>query len=429
MGKVAIETLGCKLNQADSLKMGDEFSGAGFSLVDTESECDIYIINTCTVTHVADRKGRQSIRRAKRNNPDSLVVVTGCYAEKDRNSLEKLAEVDLVVGNTQKSEIVNLALDELATRSFSTLERSVGEHLSEGIQNANRAMLKIQEGCDQMCSYCIVSKVRGRERSVPVNDLIDQANDLYSRGYKEIVLTGTQLGSYGFEFDNTSLKTLLNGLITDTDIGRIRVSSVQPQEFSDELLDLWDSGRLCPHFHIPLQSGSDRILGLMRRRYDSKLFLESIEKVRSRVDKASITTDVIVGFPGETEEDFIATKSVCDRAKFSDMHVFKFSKRNGTIAAHLEDDVSYQVKTRRSRELITMGEKYFSDFRMKMDGSSENVLWETKSVSAGRPKFIYGLTENYVRVKGKYESLESDLEELVVKYDSSNPVGLMIACH
>ena len=207
MGKVAIETLGCKLNQADSLKMGDEFSGAGFSLVDTESECDIYIINTCTVTHVADRKGRQSIRRAKRNNPDSLVVVTGCYAEKDRNSLEKLAEVDLVVGNTQKSEIVNLALDELATRSFSTLERSVGEHLSEGIQNANRAMLKIQEGCDQMCSYCIVPKVRGRERSVPFNDLIDQANDLYSRGYKEIVLTGTQLGSYGFEFDNTSLKT------------------------------------------------------------------------------------------------------------------------------------------------------------------------------------------------------------------------------
>ena len=169
------------------------------------------------------------------------------------------------------------------------------------------------------------------------------------------------------------------------------------------MLDLWDSGRLCPHFHIPLQSGSDRILGLMRRRYDSKLFLESIEKVRSRVDKASITTDVIVGFPGETEEDFIATKSVCDRAKFSDMHVFKFSKRNGTIAAHLEDDVSYQVKTRRSRELITMGEKYFSDFRIKMDGSSENVLWETKSVSAGRPKFIYGFTENYVRVKGKDE--------------------------
>jgi len=290
-------------------------------------------------------------------------------------------------------------------------------------------MLKIQEGCDQMCSYCIVPKVRGRERSVPVNDLIDQANDLHLRGYKEIVLTGTQLGSYGFEFDNTSLKTLLNGLITNTGIGRIRVSSVQPQEFSDELLDLWDSGRLCPHFHIPLQSGSDRILGLMRRRYDSKLFLESIEKVRSRVDKASITTDVIVGFPGETEEDFIATKSVCDLAKFSDMHVFKFSKRNGTIAAHLEDDVSYQVKTRRSRELITMGEKYFSDFRMKMDGSSENVLWETKSVSAGRPKFIYGLTENYVRVKGKYESLESDLEELVVKYDSSNPVGPMIACH
>ena len=429
MRKVAIETLGCKLNQADSLKMGDEFSSAGFSLVDTESECDIYIINTCTVTHVADRKGRQSIRRAKRNNPDSLVVVTGCYAEKDRISLEKLAEVDLVVGNTQKSEIVNLTLDELAMRPFSMLGRSGGEHLSEGIQNTNRAMLKIQEGCDQMCSYCIVPKVRGRERSVPVNDLIDQANDLHSRGYKEIVLTGTQLGSYGFEFDNTSLKTLLNELITNTDIGRIRVSSVQPQEFSDELLDLWDSGRLCPHFHIPLQSGSDRILALMRRRYDSKLFLESIEKVRSRVDKASITTDVIVGFPGETERDFIATKSVCDLAKFSDMHVFKFSKRNGTIAAHLQDDVSYQVKTRRSRELITMGEKYFSDFRMKMDGSSENVLWETKSVSAGRPKFIYGLTENYVRVKGKYESLESDLEELVVKYDVSNPVGPMIACH
>ena len=429
MRKVAIETLGCKLNQADSLKMGDEFSCAGFSLVDTESECDIYIINTCTVTHVADRKGRQSIRRAKRNNPDSLVVVTGCYAEKDRNSLEKLVEVDLVVGNTEKSEIVNLTIDELATRPIPTLDNSVIEDQGEGIQKANRAMLKIQEGCDQMCSYCIVPKVRGRERSVPVKDLIDQANDLHSRGYKEIVLTGTQLGSYGFEFDGTSLKTLLNGLIVNTDINRIRVSSVQPQEFSDELLDLWDSGRLCPHFHIPLQSGSDRILGLMRRRYDSKLFLESIKKVRSRVDRASITTDVIVGFPGETEEDHDATKSVCDLAKFSDMHVFKFSRRNGTIAAHLEDDVPYQVKARRSRELISMGETNFSDFRLKMDGSSENVLWETKNIGARGPKFAYGLTGNYVRVQGRCESIKSDLEELVVRYDFSNPMGPMIVCH
>ena len=427
MRKVAIETLGCKLNQADSLKMGDEFSCAGFSLVDTESECDIYIINTCTVTHVADRKGRQSIRRAKRNNPDSIVIVTGCYAENDRNGLEKLTEVDLVVGNTQKSEIVNLTLDELATRPITAFNSPV-VHQVEGIQKPNRAMLKIQEGCDQMCSYCIVPKVRGRERSVPVKDLIDQANDLHARGYKEIVLTGTQLGSYGFEFDGTSLKTLLNDLISNTDINRIRVSSVQPQEFSEELLNLWDNERLCPHFHIPLQSGSDRILGLMRRRYDSKLFLEAIENVRSRVNRASITTDVIVGFPGETEEDHVATKLVCDVAKFSDMHVFKFSRRNGTIAAHLEDNVPYQVKARRSRELISMGEKYFSDFRMKMDGSSENVLWEIKNVDTNEPKFVYGLTENYVRVQGRRESIESDLEELVVRYDFAKPIGPMRVC-
>ena len=427
MRKVAIETLGCKLNQADSLKMGDEFSCAGFSLVDTESECDIYIINTCTVTHVADRKGRQSIRRAKRKNPDSIVIVTGCYAENDRNGLEKLTEVDLVVGNTQKSEIVNLTLDELATRPITAFNSPV-VHQVEGIQKANRAMLKIQEGCDQMCSYCIVPKVRGRERSVPVKDLIDQANDLHARGYKEIVLTGTQLGSYGFEFDGTSLKTLLNDLISNTDINRIRVSSVQPQEFSEELLNLWDNERLCPHFHIPLQSGSDRILGLMRRRYDSKLFLEAIENVRSRVNRASITTDVIVGFPGETEADHVATKLVCDVAKFSDMHVFKFSRRNGTIAAHLEDNVPYQVKARRSRELISMGEKYFSDFRMKMDGSSENVLWEIKNVDTNEPKFVYGLTENYVRVQGRRESIESDLEELVVRYDFAKPIGPMRVC-
>ena len=427
MRKVAIETLGCKLNQADSLKMGDKFSCAGFSLVDTESECDIYIINTCTVTHVADRKGRQSIRRAKRNNPDSIVIVTGCYAENDRNGLEKLTEVDLVVGNTQKSEIVNLTLDELATRPITAFNSPV-VHQVEGIQKANRAMLKIQEGCDQMCSYCIVPKVRGRERSVPVKDLIDQANDLHARGYKEIVLTGTQLGSYGFEFDGTSLKTLLNDLISNTDINRIRVSSVQPQEFSEELLNLWDNERLCPHFHIPLQSGSDRILGLMRRRYDSKLFLEAIENVRSRVNRASITTDVIVGFPGETEEDHVATKLVCDVAKFSDMHVFKFSRRNGTIAAHLEDNVPYQVKARRSRELISMGEKYFSDFRMKMDGSSENVLWEIKNFDTNEPKFVYGLTENYVRVQGRRESIESDLEELVVRYDFAKPIGPMRVC-
>jgi len=276
-------------------------------------------------------------------------------------------------------------------------------------------MVKIQEGCNQICSYCIVPKVRGREKSVPVSELISQINHLQQSGFKEVVLTGTQLGSYGFDLSETTLKSMLSDVLNHTDIPRIRVSSLQPQEIDLDLLKLWQNTRLCKHFHIPLQSGSDPILKAMRRRYTSEQYLRSIKQIKSVLPDASITSDVIVGFPNESEEDFRNTVNVCNSVGFSDLHVFKFSRRPGTSAFHSIDNVAYSIKSKRSKELMLIAETGFRKYRKAHIGKKEYVLWEEPSPRDSISTFntYTGLTGNYIRVKSQSEKEITGLIEPV----------------
>ena len=394
--RLSIQTHGCKLNQADSLQISMEFEEAGFTVVGPKDESDVHILNTCTVTHIADRKARQAIRAVKRIKMAAKIIVTGCYAERDSTVLERMPEVDLVVGNSDKESLIPRVkeLFQLGTE----MDKAFPDFHMLGLNEKNRAMVKIQEGCNQVCSYCIVPKVRGRERSVPVSQIISRINKLTSLSCKEVILTGTQLGSYGFDLKNVDLASLIREVLSSTDVPRVRVSSIQPQEINSKLLDLWSNPRLCPHFHVPLQSGSSRILAAMRRRYDASKYIEALELIRHNVADVSITTDVIVGFPGETDNDFNLTKEICKVAHFSDMHIFKFSNRPGTSAYYLEDTVAYQDKSSRSGQLMDISRNSFAAFRNKFAGRHRNVLWENQE-RRGNASFTYfGLTDNYIRV-------------------------------
>jgi len=425
--RVAFETHGCKLNQADTLKLSSEFFDAGFKIVKETEACDVYVLNSCTVTHIADRKGRNSARSAKKLNPNSFVVFTGCYAERDPISLEAIQEIDLVLGNVSKKDIVNRVIDELKIE-VAPAGDSFAEPPMESFSTKTRAMVKIQEGCNQICSYCIVPKVRGREKSVPVSELISQINHLQKSGFKEVVLTGTQLGSYGFDLTKTNLKSMLLNILNNTEIPRIRVSSLQHQEIDLDLLDLWQDTRLCRHFHIPLQSGSNSILKAMRRRYTSEQYMESIDQIKSVLPDASITSDVIVGFPNESEEDFHNTANLCRSVSFSDLHVFKFSSRPGTSAAHLPDNVTYSTKSKRSKDLILIAEAGFHKYRESHIGKQEYVLWEESSNKnvINNLNTYTGLTSNYIRVKSESEKEITGLIEPVTLGMSTNPKSKMM---
>ena len=399
--KIFIETHGCKLNQADTQSISNGFLEKGFLLTENISDADACIINTCTVTHIADRKARNALRKAKSNNPNCLIVATGCYAEWAHEKLNKMPEIDLVIGNSSKAELVNKVINVLGTNNIEINTSSLS--LSNQIKRT-RAMVKIQEGCDQICAYCIVPKVRGRERSVKLIDLINKINQLYLEGYKEVVLTGTQLGTYGFEFTNTNLTILIQSILEETSIERIRLSSVQPQEFSIDLLSLWENERLCPHFHIPLQSGDDYILKKMRRRYTSEEFLNSLQFVRDTIPSASITTDVIVGFPDESEDMFNNTVKTCNDAMFSKIHIFPYSKRPGTSAYYSDNFVDNSIIKERSKLLEEVSSYYQQQYLNQMVGTPLKVLWEnTKSFNS--ELYWTGLSDTYSRVYSKSEEL------------------------
>ena len=393
---VAIETHGCKLNQADTSVMALEFAGAGFRLVSPDEPADVFVVNTCTVTHVADRKARQALRSARRRNPAATVVAAGCYPERARADLEGLSEVDLVFGNSDKSILVRRVTERMGARSTAAAMDSdvgtAGQHFGR-----TRAMVKIQEGCDQVCAYCIVPKVRGRERSVPPDAMVRQVEERLSQGFKEVVLTGTQLGTYGFELGDTNLATLVRRILRETAVERLRVSSLQPQEISRELLDLWSDPRLCPHFHMPLQSGSDPVLSRMRRRYTSQEYSDAVGLVRGAVPRSSVTTDVIVGFPGEGDAEFAETYSLAEEVGFAATHVFPYSPRPGTSAARFSEQVAPQTKSERVSRLMALSARKSAEFREAMLGEVRPVLWEERRGN-GHIAGWSGLTDNYVRV-------------------------------
>ena len=394
---VAIETHGCKLNQADTSVLADEFARAGYRLVDADHPSDVFVLNSCTVTHVADRKARHAIRAARRRSPGGTIVAAGCYAERDPRSLAALEAVDLVVGNRDKSSLVRQVAE---WRGEPPVPCAVGEEFEAVSPRMlrTRASVKIQEGCDQVCAYCIVPRVRGRERSIPPARLVDDINRFASRGYREVVLTGTQLGSYGFDLPGTDLAGLLVLILEETDMERLRVSSLQPQEVTPALLELWSDPRLCPHFHLPLQSGSDAVLGRMRRRYTAADYEDSVRRIRRAVPGAAVTADVIAGFPGETDDDFDQSYSLLERLELAALHVFPYSARPGTSAAHFGPQVLPEVKRDRVRRLIDLSECHARNFRASLVGEVRSVLWEEGRESGDGTEWT-GLTNNYVRAR------------------------------
>ncbi len=402
-GTVAIRTQGCKLNQADSDMLARRFAAAGYRLVQSPAKADVFVLNTCTVTSTADSKARQALRAAARANPHALIVATGCYAQRSRDELSQVEGVSLVVGNTEKAELPAMVTALLEQRNTGANSHPrVSSALDYSVQPAanirrNRSMVKIQEGCDQVCAYCIVPKVRGRERSIPPESLVEQINQRVAEGCLEVVLTGTQLGTYGFDIPGATLTRLLERILAETAVPRLRVSSLQPQEINPRLLELWQDPRLCRHFHIPLQSGSDRILEMMRRRYTTGLFAEKVDLVRNTVPGSGVTADLIAGFPGETEAEFQESLAFATSMAFSDMHIFPYSPRPGTSAVYLSGPVSQPVKKARTTQLLAMAKESFEAFRSYQLGQTHPVLWESSTRQDGGLKWR-GLTGNYIRV-------------------------------
>tara|TARA_Y100000814_G_scaffold30969_1_gene19919 strand:- start:300 stop:1592 length:1293 start_codon:yes stop_codon:yes gene_type:complete len=419
-----VETQGCKLNQSDSLEIANTLIESGYSISDTNKYADIFVLNTCTVTHIADRKARNRIRNFKRSNPESTIVATGCYAERSPEFIKSMEEVDLVISNKGKEKIT----DEI-TRHLSINQEFIKPFPNTLIKSPKlktRAMVKIQEGCDQVCSYCIVPIVRGREKSIPINKIVDNINKLSLIGYKEIVLTGTQLGSYGFEFKDINLTQLLKNIIDNTNISRLRISSLQPQDLNPELLEMWKNPRLSPHLHIPLQSGNNNILKKMRRRYSRDIFEKTVEFVRNSIKDVSITTDVIVGFPGENEESFEDTYNICRNIKFSNMHIFPYSKRPKTSAAYFKDHIKSEVKSQRVRKLIELSKKHKTMFEQSFNNSIRTVLWEESYMKENK-NYWSGLTDNYIKVSTQNNNnIRNTITNVKLNYENLELTGKLI---
>ncbi len=386
---MAALTLGCKLNQAETQQAARELEAAGCTVVDRPAPADAFLINSCTVTHVADRKARRLIRLAGKLAPGAPVVVTGCYAERDGERLhDELGAI--IVGNAAKRGAAGAVLQALdgAERTPRAEPARAGRM---------RAFIKIQEGCDDVCAFCIVPYVRGRERAAPIAEVVAAAREREAEGVREIVLTGTQPGAYGRDrTDGANAAGLIQALLAGTGIPRIRYSSIQPQDLSPELLACWEDPRLCRHFHLALQSGSDEVLRRMRRRYSARGFLDAVERIRAAVPGAAITTDVIAGFPSESERDFARTLDAVREARFADIHAFPYSPRAGTSGARLEDDVPPQIKRERVARLIAEGGAQTRRFREGRIGRIETVLFEREENGAA-----HGLTDTYIPVRAE----------------------------
>ena len=393
--KVALDSLGCKLNQAETESLARQFAEAGHRLVSLVDEADVYILNTCTVTHIADAKSRHLLRLAHRRNPGAVVVATGCYAQRVPQELAQIEGVSLVVGNDEKPHLVRL-LQESGCLSSPISEHN-GSAANHCLALRTRAFIKVQDGCNSFCSYCIVPLVRGRERSLPIDQVIDEIRQRTTLGYKEVVLTGTEIGAYNY--NGISLEDLLERILAETDVSRLRLSSLQPQEISLALIGLWADGRLCPHFHLSLQSGSDGVLKRMKRRYGVGDYEKAVSLIRNKLPEAAITTDIIVGFPGETEEEFAESYRFCRDTEFARIHVFPYSPRPGTEAANLPQRVGDKIKKQRSQRMLALAEESARKFRQRFSGKTMTVLWEKRSDDG----IWSGVTDNYIKVYAESE--------------------------
>ncbi|MGX8126571.1 tRNA (N(6)-L-threonylcarbamoyladenosine(37)-C(2))-methylthiotransferase MtaB [Clostridioides difficile] len=402
MKKVAFYTLGCKVNQYETEAMLELFEKDGYEQVNSEEYADVYVINTCTVTHMSDRKSRQYIRRVKKKNPDAVIAVVGCYSQVSPEEILDIEEVNLVMGTNDRRKIVEEIKKIDASKKVSTVDDIMKVKAFEEIEisqtnGKTRAFMKIQDGCDRFCTYCIIPYARGRVRSRDIDSIVDEVKKLANNGYKEVVLTGIHVASYGKDLKDKDIKLLdVIKQINEIDkIERIRLSSVEPILFTDEFVnEVLKMDKVCPHYHLSLQSGCDETLKRMNRRYTTSEYKTIVDRLRSKMPNVAITTDVIVGFPGETNDEFKETYEFLKEIELSQMHIFKYSPRKGTPAATMENQVDPQMKHFRSEQLLNLNKVNFNKFANKFIGSELDVLFEQNTEGN---KFE-GLTSNYIRV-------------------------------
>jgi threonylcarbamoyladenosine tRNA methylthiotransferase MtaB len=382
--KVGIQTIGCKLNQAESESLARRFLEAGYQIVSPDDNPDVYVLNTCSVTHIADRKCRHLLLLTHRQNPRAIIVITGCYAQRAGQELSQIEGVTLVVGNEDKERLPDIIGAEIAGSN-------PGSEPSPWPQRRTRAWVKIQDGCSEPCSYCIVPRVRGPERDVPPDQILAEVKARVAEGYKEVILTGTRIGCYK---GDGGLGALVNRILSQTGVQRLRLSSLQPQDLSPSFIQLWNDSRLCRHLHLPLQSGCDSVLQRMRRRYSTADYERAVNMARELMPELAVTTDVIVGFPGESDEEFESSYRFCERIGFAGLHIFPYSARPGTVAARMAHKVQQATKKKRSQLMLHLAQKNAQTFRRKFLGRSLTVLWE----EAKGDGIWTGLSDNYIRV-------------------------------
>lgn len=404
MKKAALHNLGCKVNAYETEAMQQMLEAAGYEIVPFTEFADVYVINTCSVTNMADRKSRQMLHRAKKANPDAVVVAAGCYVQTKEEEAAADDAIDIIIGNNKKHELVT-RLDEFfrdhgkieAVLDINDRTQIFEELYMDKPSEHTRAFIKVQDGCNQFCSYCIIPYARGRVRSRNMVSVLDEVRRLAANGYQEVVLTGIHLSSYGIDIE-TSLLELIQQIHKIAGIKRIRLGSLEPkivtEEFASELSKL---EKICPHFHLSLQSGCDATLQRMNRKYTAEEYENGCNILRKYFEHPAITTDVIVGFPGETEEEFLMTKRFLERIHFYEMHIFKYSKRQGTRAALMKEQIPENTKTERSNQLICLGNRMSEEFRNYYLGKEEEVLFEEEAKINGLSYYV-GYTKEYVKV-------------------------------
>ena len=409
MKRAALHNLGCKVNAYETEAMQELLEQEGYEIVPFHEDADVYIINTCTVTNMADRKSRQMLHRAKKKNPDAVVVACGCYVQAKQDEIDE--SIDIVVGNNRKKNIVEILAEYEAAKEKQTVQKEVIDinhtdeyeelHLTKTAEHT-RAYIKVQDGCNQFCSYCIIPFARGRVRSRSYDSVIAEVKKLAEGGYKEVVLTGIHLSSYGVD-TGENLLSLIQGVHEVTGIERIRLGSLEPRIITEEFVQaIAKLPKMCPHFHLSLQSGCDETLRRMNRRYTAKEYTDGCKLLRKYFDHPALTTDVIVGFPGETEEEFAASQAFIDQVDFYETHVFKYSRRQGTKAAAMENQIPETEKTKRSNELLELNRKKQKAYEERLIGTTQEVLME-EAVQIDGETWQVGHTKEYVKIGRKTE--------------------------
>lgn len=434
MRKAALHNLGCKVNSYETEAMTQLLKKAGYEIVSFQNQADVYIINTCSVTNMADRKSRQMLHKAKKQNPDAVVVATGCYVQTATEKVAQDLSIDLVVGNNRKKDIVEILNEYYA-------EKEAGEQVKEEyvidinhtdeyedleistVTEHTRAHLKIQDGCNNFCSYCIIPYARGRIRSRTMESIKAELERLSASGFKEIVLTGINLSCY--DDNGKKLIDVIEMADNVNGIERIRLGSLDPEVVTEDFVErLGKVKKICPHFHFSLQSGCDKTLKAMNRHYTSDEYYEKCQLIRKYIDNPAFTTDVIVGFPGETEEDYISSREFVKKVKFAELHVFKYSKRDGTVAAKMPNQIDEKIKTLRSEDLIKTGEELTKEFRQAKIGQDTTVLFEEKILLDNKEYWV-GHTVDYIKIAvPEKENLEGQIRKVNVKDFLTNEIML-----